>query len=182
MVRSHTHGWIACVLLFGLLTPAALTAQSCDFDTALGCGISDLNAMLALGPLATGVSVTHENQQYDLTGDDVIDNNDLAAWLVEAGTTNVGGPYLPGDDNLEGLVDETDFDTWIGDRFTETLLWDAGDFNGDGINDGQDFILWNENKFTSSDGVSAVPEPDMRALIMVMLIGMIVVRRYAHFI
>jgi len=35
----------------------------------------------------------------------------------------------------------------------------GADFNADGVTDGQDFLAWNIYKFSSSDGVSAVPEP-----------------------
>lgn len=157
---------------------AAHAQTSCDFDADLSCGISDLNAILAVGPVAPGVPVTHDTQQYDLTGDNVIGNDDVAAWLVEAGTFNVGGPYLPGDANLDGFVDRSDFDMWNDGKFTETLLWDGGDFNGDGFADGQDFVQWNENKsFASSDGVIAVPEPGTAISLCAAVICWVTLRR-----
>jgi hypothetical protein len=178
MVYTNMPRVVACVLLIGLLSPAGLTAQtSCDFDTDLSCGIADLNAILAVGPVAPGVPVTHDNQQYDLTGDDVINNDDVAAWLAEAGSLNLGRPYLPGDANLDGFVDRTDLDMWIDGKFTQTLRWDGGDFSGDGINDGEDFILWNANKFTSSANVSAVPEPNAGIFVFVGLMSLVITRR-----
>jgi hypothetical protein len=89
----------------------------------------------------------------------------------------LGSPYKLGDANIDGVVDGQDFIAWNGSKFSGNLLWSAGDFNADGVVDGQDFILWNENKFTSSDGISAVPEPGMGVLLIASLIILAVVRR-----
>ncbi len=96
---------------------------------------------------------------YDLTGDGLVDQGDLAAWLVAAGEFNlgVGRAFLPGDANLDGTVDGQDFIIWNDNKFTATAAWTAGDFNADGVSDGQDFIVWNDFKFQSS--LVFVPEP-----------------------
>jgi hypothetical protein len=39
--------------------------------------------------------------------------------------------------------------------------------------DGLDFVLWNDNKFTSSDSVSAVPEPCMGVFLIGALFGLV---------
>ncbi len=140
-------------------------SHSCDFSSDSACNIDDLNAMLAVGPIAPGVAVTPGiNDQFDLTGDGVIDNADADQWLGDAATVNgFGSPYKRGDANLDGVVDGQDFILWNASKFTNSLLWDNGEVNGDGVVDGQDFILWNANKFTSSDGASAIPEPGLLA-------------------
>jgi formylglycine-generating enzyme required for sulfatase activity len=145
------------------------TSLSCDFNSDAACNIVDLNAMLAEGPIAPGVTVTPGvNGQFDLTGDGVIDNADADEWLSEAATANqLGSPYKRGDANLDGFVDGSDFGLWNAGKFTSTLAWDRGDFSGDGVADGSDFGIWNSNKFTSSDGASAVPEPVASALAFV---------------
>lgn len=79
-------------------------------------------------------------------------------WLQEAGTFNVGGPYLGGDANLDGNVDGSDFIVWNANKFTSDNGWCGGDFNADGTTDGSDFITWNSNKFMSSTPV-ALSEP-----------------------
>lgn len=72
----------------------------------------------------------------------------------------MGGPYLPGDANLDGTVDGQDFIEWNMNKFMSVASWCSGDFNADGMVDGQDFIEWNMNKFMSSDSfAAAVPEP-----------------------
>ncbi len=62
------------------------------------------------------------------------------------------------------------------DKFTSVAAWCNGDFNADGAIGGQDFIIWSENKFTSSDGVTAVPEPGTGVFLVGVLISVTVVR------
>ncbi len=147
-------------------------ASVCDFDANAVCDVGDLNALLAEGPLVAGVTVTPGvNEQFDITGNGVIDNADVSEWLTIAADQNgLASPYKRGDANLDGIVDGQDFILWNGSKFTSTLLWDHGDFNGDGVVDGQDFILWNGTKFSSSDAVSGVPEPSMSILLGVALL------------
>ncbi len=138
----------------------------CDFTSDGACNVSDLNRMLAEGPVAPGIPVTvGDNGQFDLNADNLIDNDDVNVWLTEAATRNgFASPYLRGDMNLDGFVDGTDFSLWNGNKFTSMLEWDHGDVNGDGAVDGGDFNTWNGNKFTSSDRSIVVPEPAHLAL------------------
>jgi hypothetical protein len=165
----------------GILLDGVSVWINCDFTDDNLCNIDDLNAMLAVGPIAPGVPVTPGvNDQFDLTGDDVIDNADVGEWLAVAASENgFGSPYKLGDANLDGFVDGQDFILWNGSKFTSSLLWDEGEFNGDGFVDGQDLLVWNGNKFTSSDGATAVPEPGTSILSFVglLLLGVARVRR-----
>ena len=101
---------------------------------------------------------------FDLTGDSLVDGDDLLAWLAEAGgiggLTTTGDPILLGDANLDGTVDGSDFLAWNANKFQSDGGWCGGDFNADGVVDGSDFLIWNDNKFQSADrGGTAVPEP-----------------------
>jgi hypothetical protein len=89
----------------------------------------------------------------DFTGDGVLNIDDAAAWLAEAGEANLGPgrAYLFGDANLDGFVDGLDFIEWNLNRFAATAAWCSGDFNADGFTDGADFVIWNQNKFQSAD-------------------------------
>ncbi len=151
---------------------------SCDFDGNAACNVDDLNLMLAEGPIAGGVAVTPGvNDQFDLTGDDVINLDDVDQWLADAGQFNgFASPYKSGDANLDGVVDGMDFILWNGSKFTATLDWNDGNFNGDSVTDGQDFLLWNGNKFTSSD-VSVVPEPTAGMLACLVGLTLVMIRR-----
>jgi hypothetical protein len=106
---------------------------------------------------------------FDLTGDGSVGQADLTRWLSDAGAVNLasGNSYLPGDANLDGHVDGTDFNTWNAHKFTATAAWCSGDFTADGVVDGSDFNIWNSHKFTSAVATSAVPEPAAAMLVLV---------------
>ncbi len=81
----------------------------CDFDTDGICDISDLNSLLAIGPVAPGVPATG-NETFDLTKDGVTNNDDVDVWLAEAASDNgFATTYIRGDANLDGAVDGQDF-------------------------------------------------------------------------
>jgi hypothetical protein len=108
-----------------------------------------------------GAAIVHRSTdlQFDLTGDGLVTVADRDAWLAHAGRIFLrsGNPYRPGDANLDGLVDGTDFGIWNAHKFTENSSWCEGDFTTDGVVDGSDFGIWNANKFTSA--LIVVPEP-----------------------
>jgi autotransporter-associated beta strand protein len=124
-----------------------------DFDGDFDC--ADINALVS--QIASGGNMP----AFDLTGDALVNASDLEAWRIAAGAANLpsGSAYLPGDGNLDGVVDGSDFNLWNGNKFTSVAAWCSGDFNADGQVDGSDFSIWNSQKFTSSDRSAAVPEP-----------------------
>ena len=147
--------------------------QPGDFDGNGDYECSDINALVAL------IAVGTYDGEFDLNSDTQINGTDLDIWLTIAGNRNLasGNPYLPGDANLDGVVDGTDFIAWNTHKFTQEAAWCAGDFNADGFVDGADFIVWNEHKFTSSDGVNLVPEPGAIVLSAIaLLLGSKVIR------
>ena len=87
---------------------------------------------------------------------------------------------LPGDANLDGYVDVSDFNIWNANKFTSDGSWGEGDFNSDGMVDVSDFNIWNSNKFTSAgwgepQSPLPVPEPSARlsALWIVLALGIV---------
>jgi len=149
----------------------AAFALAGDFDGDGDWDIDDVNGLLAIGPISSGVTVDGSNDQFDLTDDGMINLADLDEWLAVAGTENgFASPYKLGDATLDGVVDGQDFLVWNGSKFSQSLQWDNGDWNGDGFVDGQDFLLWNGNRFSSS---VAVPEPGWAAAILLGLISII---------
>jgi hypothetical protein len=111
--------------------------------------------------LVTEIVAMSNGSLFDLTGDGSVNAADLTLWLDLAGEVNLasGNPYLPGDANLDGVVDGSDFGVWNSNKFTVSSRWTRGDFSADGVVDGSDFSVWNSNKFTSSDASRIVPEP-----------------------
>lgn len=109
---------------------------------------------------------------FDLTGDGLVDRDDLWRWLELGGDANlgVGLAYLEGDANLDGVVDVSDFNLWNSNKFEAVAAWCNGDFSADGVVDVSDFNLWNSNKFRSSIGAASVPEPGSFLLLTIGLV------------
>ncbi len=149
------YGLESGLLLYGYVDFLPNFGVSGDFNNNGLYQCSDVDALTAA--IAAGTN----NPSFDLTGDGLVNLVDLNAWLVEAGNVNLPShnPYRPGDANLSGAVDGSDFGIWNANKFTNTSAWCSGNFNGGSVVDGSDFGIWNANKFTSSDAISAVPEP-----------------------
>lgn len=141
---------------------ALRTRSIADIDQNGQLDCSDVDSLVA--ELASGGS----NLMFDMNGDGVLTDDDLSRWLQAAGAVNLpsGNPYLPGDANLDGFVDGSDFITWNAHKFSNVAAWCSGDFNADGFVDGSDFIIWNSRKFTSSAAARPVPEPSAIFLIL----------------
>ena len=141
----------------------------CDFDGDGSCGVSDLDQMLALGPLVNGVAVDPTNAEFDLNGDGIVDRSDAEEWLAIAAESNgFDDAYHFADANLDGVVDVSDFNLWNTNRFSASTSWSDGDFNFDGSVDVADFNAWNENKFLALNGFipNTVPEPNALSLLL----------------
>ena len=125
--------------------------------------------------LVTEIASGGNGGSFDMTGDGSVNGDDLDQWLNVAGNNNVGGAFLPGDADLNGVVDFLDFNAWATNRFQSDPAWCHGDFDASGVIDFLDFNAWAANRFQSSTvlahvdakesqvslrpGVSAVPEP-----------------------
>ncbi len=137
-----------------------------DFNNDQVYDCLDIDALV--GQIAGGTN----NARFDMSGDGIVNQTDLALWLVAGGANNPdatgGGRFLLGDGNLDGTVDGIDFLIWNDNKFSSTAAWCSGDFNADGAVNGSDFLSWNNNKFTSSDATIAVPEPCTGSMVLVL--------------
>ncbi len=132
-----------------------------DFDDDGVYGCLDVDGLV--GDIAAQLN----SPQFDLTGDGVVDSQDLTAWLAEAGGVNLasGAPYLPGDADLNGVVDTQDRNIWNSSKFTTTAAWCSGDFDASGGVETPDLNIWNAHKFMRS-GASLSPVPEPNAIIL----------------
>jgi hypothetical protein len=62
---------------------------------------------------------------------------------------------LPGDINMDGLVDVADYDIWAANVGLTGAHWAQGDLNGDGLVDVADYDIWAANV----GATSSAPEP-----------------------
>ncbi|HEY6564439.1 MAG TPA: PEP-CTERM sorting domain-containing protein, partial [Pirellulaceae bacterium] len=145
------------IQMYQLDVSAMSVVQPGDFNADGNFNCLDINSLV--GAVAGGTNPA----AFDLNGDTFVNSADVTQWLALGGAANLPSqnPYLPGDANLDGVVDGSDFNAWNGNKFTSLPEWCSGDFTADGVIDGSDFNTWNINKFTSSDSaaISAVPEP-----------------------
>ncbi len=130
-----------------------------DFDSDGDLDCDDINLLSSIAASGGGSGI------FDLTGDGVVDDLDVADWILNQKET------VMGDANLDGVVDSSDFNVWNGSKFTATSAWCRGDFTSDGFVDASDFNVWNRNKFTSA--ASAVPEPAAWCLALASLLAMV---------
>ena len=94
----------------------------------------------------------------DLDGNGWIDNGDVN-FLVETLLAT-----LPGDSDLDGTVDATDFAAWQPHIFERCGTWATGDFNGDTLVDVRDFNAWNDNSFAVPPVAAPSPRTPRAAL------------------
>jgi hypothetical protein len=111
-----------------------------DFDGNGNLDHADVDALIA--EMISGSNATG----FDLTGDGLVNRDDLNDWVLNRKGT------LLGDANLDFGVDVSDFGLWNANKFQFSGQWLAGDFNGDEVTDTSDFNLWNASKFQSADG------------------------------
>ncbi len=102
-------------------------------------------------------------------------------------TLSIARDLNPGDANLSGGTDVSDFNIWNTNKFTSGTDWRSGDFNGDGTTDVRDFNAWNTAKFTLAASPAPVsegqvPEPTALLLLSMAVVGWIVCgrRRYRN--
>ena len=127
-----------------------------DFDSSGEFDLADIDALSAQIALET------HSPCYDLTEDGVVDVADLEELVVNRVGT------LMGDVDLDGDVDEFDYEVWDMNKFAPATTWATGDFNGDGTTDVSDFNYWNANKTSGAESTrSAVPEPRTLTLLWI---------------
>ena len=150
---------------------------ACDFTGDSACDVADIDDLFGQGNLVTGVSAA--GSVYDLTGDDTLNGDDVAAWLSDAATENgQASAYMSSDIDLDRDVDLTDFNG-LAVNFSpgsSAGLFSTGDSDGDGDVDLSDYnALAGSFDPTGYGGAVAVPEPV--SLILLSVGGVLVLSR-----
>ncbi len=128
---------------------------TCDTVGLGECTLSSLDLIVATIIIGTN------NPIADLTGDGLVNLDDLDQWLADAGALHLdtGVPFDRADFNLDGSVDIKDYANWNAFKYIFGAGGSAGvgvgDANADGTVDASDFNIWNTSRFTEQ-GVSEV--------------------------
>ncbi len=111
---------------------------------------------LLIGQIVAG---THD-AKFDMNGDTIVNETDLAIWRSTAGEFYLGEGqmFLAADVNLDGVVDGSDFNVWNQHRNSQETGWCAGDLSANGQVDADDFDIWFANRFLPSVNSQTVPE------------------------
>jgi hypothetical protein len=133
-----------------------------DFDSDYDVDVDDIDALV--NEIITGT----DNGLFDLTGDGVLDGQDLAQWRATAATENgFAAPYLIGDANLDGTVNASDLNALGRNWLAHPNAWQWGDFTADGTVDASDLNQlarnWQQSIPTAT---TAVPEPGSCTLLI----------------
>ncbi len=120
-------------------------------------------------------SIVGELVHDDLLLVPVYDRNGLGLTLVAA---------IPGDANLDGVVNGQDLLAWQSGLFTEDE-WVEGDFNLDGLVNGLDILVWQSHLFESVESLggaavgtgASVPEPGVAVLVGLGVLALLPGRR-----
>ena len=145
-----------------VLTPLFLG----DFNNDLELTLSDFNI------LNSAIRGGLNSEQFDLTGDGNIDNDDLTSWV-----TGLFGS-LAGDTNLDGRVDVADFLAFSRGFQEPVTDWMSGDFDGDQQTTVRDFLTLSRNfGQTSSSSIAVVPEPSTGCTLLTGMAVCLLVRK-----
>lgn len=145
-----------------------------DFDDDGQIDITDID--LLYGELATGTN----SSAFDLDGNGLVDDDDLAAWLSQAGAAqSFTGAILLGDTDLNGKVDAADLNNLgVNWQANDATSWSQGDFNHDQLVNASDLnnlaINWLADVRPAA---AAVPEPASWLLLAATAIFAIAARR-----
>ena len=133
-----------------------------DFDRDFDVDVDDVDA------LVNEIVAGNDNGLFDLTGDGILNEQDLEQWLATAAEENgLAAPYLLGDANLDGTVNASDLNAlgqnWLGNP----SAWQRGDFTADGTVDANDLNQLARNWQASiAVAMTAVPEPGSCTLLI----------------
>ena len=153
------------------LTKILKRPSECDFNNDGVCDLDDIDGLMA----------NPDNPaKYDITGDNVVDDDDRDIWLSFAGSARgFADGFLVGDANLDGIVSQADLNVvgrnWLS---ADALTWSSGNFSHAGASGvgPLDLDALARNWQRSSQLAVALPEPS-GTLVMTALLCLVVIAR-----
>ena len=145
--------------------PDEPTMVDTDFDDDGSSGTADIDA------LCSEISSANNAAAFDLTGDGLVNGDDLANFLQQVGS-------LPGDVNLDKEVGFNDFLN-LSANFGQTgRTWTDGDIDCNSEVAFADFLIVSTNFGQTGAAQAVVPEPGGSFLLALAAIGLLSLPRY----
>ncbi|MCA9213698.1 MAG: PEP-CTERM sorting domain-containing protein [Planctomycetales bacterium] len=143
-----------------------------DYDNSGVLDLADINLLAA-------ASASGDNDaMFDLTSDNLVDADDVAAWVKDLKNSWIG------DSNLDGEFNSSDFvAVFTENKFErdEPASWAQGDWNGDGLFNSSDFVAaFVDGGFEKGErgpAITAVPEPTSLFSIVAGMLMLVASRR-----
>jgi hypothetical protein len=145
-----------------------------DFDNNGALELADINA------LTTASASGANDPAFDLTGDAIVNADDVTKWVKD---TTIGNSWI-GDANFDGEFNSSDFVAVFQGGLFETgnpANWSLGDWNGDGVFGSGDFVAaFQDGGFELGPrgaALNAVPEPSSLVLAFLGIFAFVSQRR-----
>lgn len=137
-----------------------------DFDRNGVLDLSDVNRLQ--DQLRASATPTEFTNEFDLTGDALIDRADLEFWVHNVRQTWIGDANLDGQFNSSDLIQ-----VFAAGHYTDDVpgnsTWSEGDWNGDSEFDSSDVIAaFQDGGYESGPRVALVPESQFRSSLAVL--------------
>ena len=113
--------------------------------------------------LTAAIREGDSDDKFDIDQSGEVNSDDFTAMIRDVLNT------VPGDANLDGFVDGSDFNIWNDNKFLSPTGWSMADFTGDGSTLADDFDVWQTNRFASANMEATVPEPTFAANLTVVV-------------
>ncbi|MEZ6119017.1 MAG: spondin domain-containing protein [Pirellulaceae bacterium] len=127
-----------------------------DFDQDQQVTAADIDL------LSAQIMAGTNDDQFDLSQDGAIDQDDRLIWIQQAAATSVGDSNLDGRFDSSDLVNVFQFGQYE-DMFESNSTWSSGDWTGDAEFDSADLVFAFQNggfEQTANIAVQTVPEPN----------------------
>ena len=128
-----------------------------DYDRNGLLDVRDIDRMR--DQILTEAELTEFTNEFDLTGDDRIDEKDLEFWLRDLRQTWIGDANLDGEFNSSDLTQVFQFSHYD-DQISANSTWEHGDWNADAEFDSSDLIAaFGDGGYERGPRAKVVPEP-----------------------
>lgn len=134
-----------------------LLIDQADFDRDEELSVLDIDQ------LSHAIRSESPSTMYDINSDGFVDHHDRDEWITDYAKT------VPGDANVDGRVDFTDYLQFASNFASHEAVWSDGDFDSNGTVDFADFLILS-GAFQSLAGkaqqttATSVPEPNATRL------------------